>query len=449
MTTPIIPLELQELIIDSVQDRDHALFTETLKSCCLTCRAWLPRSIRRLYHRLIVGNLRPAQFDKLVRLIDTSPYVADAIEELVVGVVFQGTEDVVGGVAIRAVLAGKLPRLRSLTLIGSGSLVQSAPPPLVVSSPPCRLPTLAGFPTLTTLHLSFVFFTSYVSFQRMFSSVPGLRRLHASYVICNHTRIPPAFPSYPPLKPPLTHVVWYENATSEGYALPHLLRNVCGSLEDLTLSFPDTAQSCIDQAVSLINTHPYFQPFSLPRLGTLRVCQALSPGSEMDALRDLVRSHVRLLATLLRSPRMPHPHMARRSQVHFKLKSRDRYTAGAEQAKAKASLHPGIGARGTGMSEPVQDSDLFTGRDTLLGKLLHAIKAHSTEMDSALLAGRACAWRVVFEFTLARAGGRSATTQDDDPRVIVASLSAAMAALFPTLHRDGLLLVTFQCPDGE
>ncbi|RPD70065.1 hypothetical protein L226DRAFT_261315 [Lentinus tigrinus ALCF2SS1-7] len=214
MTTPIIPLELQELIIDSVQDRDHALFTETLKSCCLTCRAWLPRSIRRLYHRLIVGNLRPAQFDKLVRLIDTSPYVADAIEELVVGVVFQGTEDVVGGVAIRAVLAGKLPRLRSLTLIGSGSLVQSAPPPLVVSSPPCRLPTLAGFPTLTTLHLSFVFFTSYVSFQRMFSSVPALRRLHASYVICNHTRIPPAFPSYPPLIPPLTHVVWYENATS-------------------------------------------------------------------------------------------------------------------------------------------------------------------------------------------------------------------------------------------
>ncbi|RPD54541.1 hypothetical protein L227DRAFT_344681 [Lentinus tigrinus ALCF2SS1-6] len=68
-------------------------------------------------------------------------------------------------------------------------------------------------------------------------------------------------------------------------------------------------------------------------------------------------------------------------------------------------------------------------------------------MDSALLAGRARARRVVFEFTLARAGGRSATTQDDDPRVIVASLSAAMAALFPTLHRDGLLLVTFQCPD--
>ncbi|RDX45791.1 hypothetical protein OH76DRAFT_1407777 [Lentinus brumalis] len=111
-------------------------------------------------------------------------------------------------------LAGKLPRLRSMELVGSGSLVESAPPPLVVSSPLSRVPTLAGFPTLTTLRLSFVMFTSYVAFDRMLAAVPGLRQLSASYVICNYTRIPATFPDRRPRLPALSHVVWHENSTS-------------------------------------------------------------------------------------------------------------------------------------------------------------------------------------------------------------------------------------------
>ena len=214
MTTPAVPCELHNFIIDSIQDQDHTLLSATLLNCALTCRSWFPPSLRCLYRRLILGNVRRVQLDRLLTLIDSSPYVADAVEELVVGTVQRATQDVVGGLAIRAMLAGKLPHLRSLKIVGSGSLVQSAPPPLIVSSPPGRLPTLAGFPALTTLHISFVVFTSYVSFQRMLSSVSSLRTLHASYVICNHTRIPDTFPTYTSLIPPLTHVVWYENETS-------------------------------------------------------------------------------------------------------------------------------------------------------------------------------------------------------------------------------------------
>ncbi|TFK94464.1 hypothetical protein K466DRAFT_324678 [Polyporus arcularius HHB13444] len=214
MATPMYPIELQELVIDSIHDEHHRLLAATLHSCCLTCRAWFPRSIRRLYRRLILSTPPRTQLDPLVELINTSPYVASAIEELVIGSVSRATKDSVGGVAIRAMLAGKLPRLRSMELVGSGSLVESSPPPLVVSSPLSRVPTLAGFPMLTTLRLSFVMFTSYVAFDRMLAAVPGLRRLSASYVICKYTRIPATFPDRRPRLPALSHVVWHVNSTS-------------------------------------------------------------------------------------------------------------------------------------------------------------------------------------------------------------------------------------------
>ncbi|KAI0700826.1 hypothetical protein C8T65DRAFT_741937 [Cerioporus squamosus] len=82
MTTPRIPLELQELVIDLLDDWNPGIITETLSSCTLTCRAWLPRSRRRLYHRLSLINIRPTVLNQLVELIDRDLEVSSMVRDL-------------------------------------------------------------------------------------------------------------------------------------------------------------------------------------------------------------------------------------------------------------------------------------------------------------------------------------------------------------------------------
>ncbi|KAH9925748.1 uncharacterized protein B0H18DRAFT_365769 [Fomitopsis serialis] len=61
--TPHIPLEICEHIIDCVAkgrnrpfSRDEALCIATLLACCLTCKAWLPRSRFQLYSQLSLNS---------------------------------------------------------------------------------------------------------------------------------------------------------------------------------------------------------------------------------------------------------------------------------------------------------------------------------------------------------------------------------------------------------
>ena len=63
MSEPVLPFELQEAVIDVIPDADYIVFTATLRSCALTCYAWLRPSRRRLYNRVELNRPRLAQLD--------------------------------------------------------------------------------------------------------------------------------------------------------------------------------------------------------------------------------------------------------------------------------------------------------------------------------------------------------------------------------------------------
>ena len=202
MSEPVLPFELQEAVIDVIPDADYIVFTATLRSCALTCYAWLRPSRRRLYNRVELNRPRLAQLDKLVETIDTSRDVSSAIRtvELRLGRDKKVVSDLPE--ATLFALAGKLPRITSLSVYGAK-----------ICSSPVRPPLLAGFPTLTTFEMGKVTFTSYVTFQRMLAAAPTLRRLFAD-ITWESTRNLPRISANRLRCPPLTHLVWYEHSSS-------------------------------------------------------------------------------------------------------------------------------------------------------------------------------------------------------------------------------------------
>ena len=166
MSAPRVPIELQELVVELVPNGDYRSFTTTLRSCALTCHAWLPLSRRRLYHFVVLWHARRTQLCKLLESIDTSSDLSTAIQKLRIGL---AGSDADFPEATLLVLAGKLQRLTSLSVMGAR-----------ICSSPVLLPVLAGFPSLTSLVLHSVVFTNYVAFRRMLVAASALRTLSLS-----------------------------------------------------------------------------------------------------------------------------------------------------------------------------------------------------------------------------------------------------------------------------
>lgn len=207
MTTPVIPIELQEHVIDLIHDESYHNLTATLWNCALTCRSWLPRTRRRLYRRVEFHATLKKQGQLLVKVLHTSPEVADTVRELQISSdPEEELEDSqkrfdVRNVAPLIVLSGKLPCLTSL-YIGH----------MLPHLPPARLPLmLAGFPTLTTLELRAMAFTSFVAFQRMLAASPRLRRLSATSLAWKSTQTSINVRCSQLPCPPLTHLTWEES----------------------------------------------------------------------------------------------------------------------------------------------------------------------------------------------------------------------------------------------
>lgn len=193
---PIVPFELQELIINLVDDRSYKVLSATLRSCALTCHAWFPRSRRRLYRVVELDVPRRTQLDRLVELIDRDPEVRSAVQELKI-INTETGDGIFDSRAILLTLPVKLPCVTSLVLYG-------------IQEPfPTHVPVLAGFHALTTLCLENVAFTSHVAFRRLLVAAYALKRLFVyrlfwpwythdfhpiSYVRRSH--------------PPLTHLTW-------------------------------------------------------------------------------------------------------------------------------------------------------------------------------------------------------------------------------------------------
>ncbi|KAI0700817.1 hypothetical protein C8T65DRAFT_831448 [Cerioporus squamosus] len=267
MAAPIIPFELQELVIDLVDDSwDHDTVTATLLSCTLTCRAWLPPSRRRLYHSLFLRNTR-TRLDKLVDLIDRDLEVSNAVRALYIlqELYFEvheedkGQEDGVDGnndsddsdeggeeneederaekieneeiddkgaddqedrndrdqqqhpqremrpvkVIVRTEAVLRI-LARKLPHLASLGINLT-----VIDSSPPRPPMLAGFPALTTLKLSNVTISSYGALQRMLAATPALERLIVFNVLWTSIHISPTIQYFRLRCPSLTHLVWH------------------------------------------------------------------------------------------------------------------------------------------------------------------------------------------------------------------------------------------------
>ena len=71
MRPPRLPLELCYAIIDNVDNLDERDHETTLRACSLTCRAFLPASRRRLFHRVFLYNASKA--DLFLNIICSAP----------------------------------------------------------------------------------------------------------------------------------------------------------------------------------------------------------------------------------------------------------------------------------------------------------------------------------------------------------------------------------------
>ena len=187
MTHSVVPLELHYRIIDLLWYPDPLAVITTLQSCALTCRAYLNPSRRRLFRRFVLRHTRPQKLAELVRFITTSPDVFDKVEQLVIGGYASayeidsriGTSPTV----IALILAGKFPRLRSLTL------------KMPLTSSLKEVLMLATLPMVTKLNLQEGWFESFGALQKALSLLPSLLELRLAYPALHRAYIPSIPPS--------------------------------------------------------------------------------------------------------------------------------------------------------------------------------------------------------------------------------------------------------------
>ncbi|KAI0700854.1 hypothetical protein C8T65DRAFT_741963 [Cerioporus squamosus] len=457
MTTPRIPLELQELVIDLLDDdEDLGIVTVTLRSCTLTCRAWLPRSRRRLYHRLRLFNIRPTVLNKLVELISGDLEVSSMVRDLWIRerpqkegegdedgraeeVDDEGNDDegeydeedrnhgdhleqqretrpvkdIIHAGAVLPILARKLPCLASLIIDGAQ-----------LNSSPARLPILlAGFPALTTLYLNYVAISSYGAFQRMLAAAPALRRLNVVDVTWTSTHISPTCQYFRLRCPPLTYLAWSPGSSlsdeqSDCAVLAHLIRNlhVRGSLEHLYLR--DSIHIDIDNIIAIVTSDRFPDSLILPNLSTLKLDIYVHEDTAQDELSGFLKSATRLIATLWPSG----IHAQRRRTLTLEL------------------LYPG------GTLTPVADADssftfLHPVEDSILERLLLALKDVSAELEDVFAPTDGAGSTA--EFLFMDDSGEDVSESAEAQRAFIVSLRSRVAGIFPELHQRGILSVKF------
>ncbi len=201
MTGPIVPLELQYRTIELVWDRQYTVLQATLRSCALTCRAWLVPSRRRLFRSLVLGPLnRQAQVDVLASLISASRDVSGAVEQLIIT-----TDDghfststppgYVRPQVIPIILAAKFPHLRSLVIHSENK----------VSSFPNHIRTFAAVSSITSLRLQSIR-VDVRALRKLLAMFPSLQELSIINLRRTSSRDAPTLMSLPVRLPHLTHI---------------------------------------------------------------------------------------------------------------------------------------------------------------------------------------------------------------------------------------------------
>lgn len=174
----IFPTEIYEHIIDAVGHswKPH----RTLRSCALTCRAWLPRSRMNIFRSMSFASVGAEGIHKFSQILDNAPHLQLLVEEVKVSMsdhplgARPQTREAIEILPI--ILWGKLPVLRALRL----SAINRNTAPLALHR--LFFPCLSQFSTITTLTLYHVTYSRFGDFAQMLRALRNLRNLECGQV---------------------------------------------------------------------------------------------------------------------------------------------------------------------------------------------------------------------------------------------------------------------------
>ena len=170
-----LPAELTDLIIASVSATDR----QTLLSCALVCRAWLPASRHRLFAHLIIRDSKTCDLlvNRVLRSDDMKPYLATATRQLnLVNCDLWPLGHRPIPMPFFALCYGCFPRLETLVLYKAARLFDRPTAPLL----------LAQFTSLKHLEINSSLFPSFVSLRRTISALKDLETLTLKNVSVQH-----------------------------------------------------------------------------------------------------------------------------------------------------------------------------------------------------------------------------------------------------------------------
>lgn len=175
--TTYLPYDVQELVIDHVSDRN------TLCSCLLVCKSWVPRAHLNLLSKITLS--KDHHLNSVMTLLRTNPYMRNHVHSLSIGISNQtSTRSTLAEVAITTLLP--LPRLVRIKMNGiNADDIKNTES--ILHFRPITLFCFVAYTTLRDLRFKSVVFPSINDFIRIIASCPGLDQLHCRYVAFRRT----------------------------------------------------------------------------------------------------------------------------------------------------------------------------------------------------------------------------------------------------------------------
>ncbi|KAI8976633.1 hypothetical protein BD414DRAFT_422849 [Trametes punicea] len=279
------PQEVVYRIIEAIDDRD------TLRSCALVCRQWLPASRYHLFQRILIAS--HSSFETLVQVRD-APHIAPAYENVRSLQLRDDKERPWLHLFPLLLFPDRFPRLFFLTM---GQFAWDKHP-----LPRTFLHSCTQFRAVTTLNLSDGIFYSFAEFRRLVGAFKQLRRLFVDNVGWRYSSQHPAGSS--PSTSPRLQLLWFIPACTG--AVPALVDWLLSSasvesLTDLQIRESDGHDLPEIQRLTRI-LGPHLEHFQVSlRFWTQDRCSDLSYNTFLRTLhvRDVEASSCRFVAPFL------------------------------------------------------------------------------------------------------------------------------------------------------
>ncbi|KAI0762009.1 hypothetical protein BD413DRAFT_221869 [Trametes elegans] len=293
----VFPVEIYELIIDAIACSEPRCPARILKSCSLTCKAWVWRSQFHLFHRIVAGVCGGILLRKLAKALDHAPHLRSNIRELEVFMPGQRNEMWLPLASVEDTLPllmrGSFVELHTLRISGTHRDGYS------LTLPPTLYSGFYQFRRLTTLSLHDILFPKFSDFSSLLLVLSDLETLGCDLVLWRDDN-PESFPSAEYSDScRLSHLVLKKINTDPSAQCTHaegvraLFDAVERTLIDLTI--PAHALKRYDNSTKpLLSRFPALQVLHvhwIGRLGDARVTDILADAFSLDThsnLREVV-----------------------------------------------------------------------------------------------------------------------------------------------------------------